>query len=187
MFRKPTPLPEVPFTVARDGRAYFANGDSFHITAIGDAGIVEREYVAEVERVRVSDEDVRDVGTGIERTVRERSTMLEMPDYSAMIERGPRAPYRAAIGALVVSDGGALLVQRPDVSDHPYDRYRPGARTEWIALDSTGSATGRVSLPSGFQAKVLKGCTLYGVEEHEDGAQVVVTYDFQSIVHCTPE
>ena len=184
LFRKPTPLPELPFTIARNGRAYMATGDSFHITVIGDAGYVEREYVAAVGRVKVSDEDVRDVGTNLERLVRERTTIIEMPALAAMIERGPRAVYRSAIGALVVSDEGALLVQRPDVSQRPYDKYHAGAEIEWIALDSTGAATGRVSLPGGFQARVLSGCRLYGVDEQDDGAQLVVMYDLQQIVSC---
>jgi hypothetical protein len=184
-YRKPSPLPFLPFTVGSDGLVYMATTDSFTISAVNLNGHVDRVFAANLPRVKVSDGDISDLGVSVERLVNDRTTGDVSTGLSRMIERGPRVEYRPAIGALVISEKGTLFVQRTDASAHPFRWYDQQTKAEWVMIDSAGVPRARFLLPNGFRAKVLSGCDLYGVEELEDGAQTAVRYSLgRSIPDC---
>ncbi|HEX6694401.1 MAG TPA: 6-bladed beta-propeller [Longimicrobiales bacterium] len=176
LYRRPTPFALLPFAISSRGEIFVAEGDSLHVAVVSASGRVDRAYVANVPRVKVSKQDVDDVANDVAEVFEKYYSMMEWPDIRALIRNGPKTEFRPAIGAIIVSEAGTMLIQRPDISESPYNRFRPDARTVWAMIDSAGRPLGNFLLPTGFQAKVFARCDLYGVAELEDGAQVVMKY-----------
>jgi hypothetical protein len=137
LYRRPTPLGPLPFATAGDGHVYVVNGDSFHVSVVSPAGRVARTYIANVPRIATSKQDIVDVADELQQMANIQIKAVGIPDYATIIRNGPKSKFRAAIGAVIVSEQGSMLLQRPDVSESPYNRYVPGTRVVWAMSRQT--------------------------------------------------
>lgn len=188
MHGPPFPLPTMPFAPAPDGRVLFAVGDSFRIDIRDADGTLVRSLSAQVPRVTVSGQDIEDrITTGITGAMTVGSISGDTADirkrFEANVARHPRAKYRNAIGALIVSERGSILVRRDDTSPRPYLAFDPMQVAHWVMIDSAGAVMARVQLPAAFTPKVFAGCTLYGTSTEND-ASVVIRYNISYTGNC---
>ena len=184
----PIPLPTLPYSVSSRG-IYFTVGDSFHIRRYGFDGQIEKTYVSPVPRVRVTDVDVQDFISSVNHKMAirrpsgqpEEAVRRQELEYGRKVHNHPRADYREAIRMMIASDAGDLLVRRSDTNARPYDTTKDDAVMEWTLISEGGGVLGRVQLPSRFNAKIFKGCDLYGTTEDSDGAQLLVRYSLSPL------
>lgn len=178
----PIPLPFLPFSAAPDGRVYFAIGDSLHVNALNIDGVPELTFVSSIPRVQITPDDVDQFLRGIEEHT--YNTMVSqsparVKERVVEVERRIRsrrpARFREAIGFVIVSDRGAVLLRRSDLSTSPYNPYS-GAPTVWMLVPSDAATANLIHLPGEFLPRVFKGCSVYGVTVARDGVQTVVRY-----------
>jgi hypothetical protein len=176
------PLPTLPFAQSEGGLTYFVVGDSFHINAMDINGVVRRSYIATPRRVPITHADVAANFASIEKNYRQTrgSRSKESLDNNiAIIRRGydgkPRAKYREAINALLVSRAGDILLRRSDTALNPYDWSDP-APAEWTLISPTGRPIARLQLPRSFMPKAMVGCLLYGINQDDDGQDLLFRY-----------
>jgi hypothetical protein len=179
-------LPQFVLTydVSSDGRVFFAVGDSFHLDVRALNGRLLKTILADPPRVPVKSSDIEDIESWMVETRRRRqpgTTEASARQHAANVRQKlrarPVARFRPAIGGIIVSSSGKILMSRPDASERPYRIFTPGDLTEWTMLDDTGSVLARVALPNAFSPKVFRNCELYGFLEGEDGSPLVVRFD----------
>jgi hypothetical protein len=178
------PNPMLIFHVAADGLTYFVVGDTFHIDVRDIDGDVRTTLVSNVPKVPVTRTDMDEFVTTFVTRVGDDLPMVPPEAFKARFEpklrkalsRRPVATAREAVGSMVVSDKGSILISRPDLSPHPY-RALATDELEWVLLHPNGSVSARLKLPTRFMPKLFRGCMLYGIGEDNDGNPLVLRYN----------
>lgn len=177
----PVPLPEVPFAVGPNALVYFSVGDTLHINALALDGTIQRAFVGKAERIPITDNDIDAVLAAMRQhsSTSRRGTPEQREQLLNLAERGlrslPRAQYRESIGKLIVSDQESILIKRSDRSPSPYNPFDP-APAIWEWAEASGHVTATVLLPNSFLPKVFRGCRVYGIQEDNDGAILLLRF-----------
>lgn len=180
--RPPVPLPLLVFSTSPNGGVYFTVGDSFHIRRMRLSGDIETELISQVPRIKITDRDVDDFIQTVVKSFRSRHDMAApewkswLISYPKKIERRPRAEYREAIGMIIVSNTGNILLRRTDIAERPYDWHGTSTVVEWTMLSAKGDPLLLTRLPSGFIPRVFQNCVLYGTSDDDDGTPIVLRY-----------
>ena len=158
-----------------DGKLLNSVGDSFHIEVRSKEGMVERSIVSRIPRVRTTKADFGAFADKWEH-FHELYTPDHVPNVHRIMRKGPLAKHRPAIGALLASTDGEVLVKRPDLSQAPYSDYEPGATSMWLLLDSKLTPEAHFMLPTGFIPTAFRACHIWGTRVMADGVTRVVRY-----------
>lgn len=157
---------------ARDGRIFTTHDEFFSIEVRSRPGALEH-VVADVARVGTTRDDFQD---DIETAAKFRSTSNDGNSWRRSFESAPRAAYRPAIGALLVSRAGDVLLERPDLGSSPYDWIDTSARAVWLIIGRNWTPVASFLLKPGFLPRAFDGCTVTGIEYDEFNSPVPVRY-----------
>jgi hypothetical protein len=166
----PAPLAPIPsVTAADDGRLYSTRADSFSIDITSSDGVLLERFLADLPRVRAT-------GADLGRVLEERRNVLaaiHRPPARDLTGGARLAKYRPAIGRLLVSSDGSLLVQRLDEMSADFDG---GRASQWVLIGADRQIGGVLSMTSRFIPYVFRACAVIGVELDELDTPTVVRY-----------
>jgi hypothetical protein len=161
--------------VSVDGRAIVTDADAFVIDVFSlDDGVHLERLVAHIPPVKTTGRDRDDfIGT------MERAFATSQQDAQRIrreFRSGRRARSRPAVGDVLVSQRGSLLIERPDLTARPYVRYDSSMQRLWQVLDAERRIVGTLLLPSTFVPFVFHGCDITGAEEDALGVPMLVRF-----------
>jgi len=173
-----------PVAITTDGRIVSAVSDSFHLQIRSPDGRLAEDVVARVPRVETTDDDFDAFVDKVKTYTEINAGDVPLPDYRKQFKRGPRAQYRPAIGAMVATDDGGLLVKRFDTSQSPYSDYDRDARAQWLLLSPELHPVANFELPTGFSPSVVRHCKIWGSQVLRDGTPLVSRYRLSGYPGC---
>jgi hypothetical protein len=150
----------------------------FNIIVIDPRGIPVKRITAHVRPVPLSASDENDdLETRISILTRAAgpNTRIDREKYARELHSRIQDQTRPAIGAIVPTQDGGLLIQRYDISDHPFS-HNEHNEILWTLLDKFFTAKGNIRLPRRFDPVVVRGCSVIGVYKDEDNVASVRRY-----------
>ncbi|HEX6695131.1 MAG TPA: 6-bladed beta-propeller [Longimicrobiales bacterium] len=174
----------LPYNIGVNGMFYFAVGDSFHVDVRRADGHVATSFIADVAKVPVSSFDRKDFLEAVQEDMF-RLTGGSADDFERSVASDLRAWYakrpfdgtRQAISAIIISERGDFLLERPDLTKRPYRRYDQTELSTWTLLNSRGVVKSHIELPISFLPKVFTNCTVVGVRYTEDGTELLQRFE----------
>jgi hypothetical protein len=166
--------PEPSLALAANGHIYFSAGDAYAIDVHDRTGTLVRRVRADVERIPVTDEDLREY---IQRELSETGGGGEGVEFRKTFEQEAEglghAEFRPVVGRIMVARDGSLLVERLDLDDEPFES---GDDATWDLIDADGRIAGRVPLGARVTPRYFTGTHLYAVARDDDDVQYLVRY-----------
>jgi hypothetical protein len=163
------------YSIGENGTLFYATGDSLHIQVVRLSDGSIRHISGPVPPVPTTDADVEMEIQAFERFAQGANISLDASSRKQLREV-PRAKYRSAVGRIISSVSGGLLIQRPDISPGAFRTFDPAAKVEWLLLDGSGKPTHRFSLPLRFVPFVLTDSAIIGRFLDTDDVPSVVEY-----------
>ena len=144
------------------GTFYYGENEAIRIQIMSSAGVpaglIERDHTP----VEVGFEEMEEVVADIEGAFR-----------LIFDQKGIRHSTKPAYEDFIVDDHSRVWIKLEGVTDVPM--------AQWLVLDPSGRAVGRVELPSDVDLHVIKNGRAYGDSEGVEGAPVVIVYSVSGL------
>jgi hypothetical protein len=165
---------ESRYGVMHNGRLFYSDGAEYAIDFYDSTGSLMRRIRAEVERIPVTDADMREY---IQRELAEERGGSEGIEFRKAFEQHAEgvghAEYRPIVGRIIGADNGGFMVERLDLDTEPFNFDDD---TTWDVFDAEGRITGRLTLAERITARRFTGTHLYAVARDGDDVQYIVRY-----------
>lgn len=193
-----------PNAVDGSGRLYQAHGGDYRIEVFSPEGELVRRIERPFDPIPLGADDVEAHLAVAEPHMRAQAEAMgvsptaQVERYSERFEQQARLPmpdHRGVTGRLLVDHAGGFWIERLDhidpawqwfermfrmpVGDSPIEHGPPDFANLWEVFDADGRFLGAVELPVRFEAHVVDGLRVTGVERDELDVEYVVSYRVQ--------